>query len=86
MNWPTNSTGLSLAGVLKWIFILMGGVLLFQAYQGIIDQKSSTGRGSSLQPLSGEAAVRAGWGYLGSALLFFAIAWALWFFWQRNED
>jgi hypothetical protein len=83
--FPTNSTGLTLAGVLKWIAIVIGGVMLFQAYQGVVQQVGGGGRGGGIL-LTGPDAVRWGWMNVLYSAIAFAIAWALWFFWQRNED
>lgn len=85
--FPTNDGGLSVAGVLKWIAIITGVVCLTKAYQGIVGQKGATGSFRNVgDALTGEAATSWGWQNLGLAVLCFVVAWALWFFWQRNED
>ena len=86
MGFPTNSTGLSVVGGLKWLAIIGGVVALVYAYQGIIQKKGMTGTRGTGRFISGEAAVNQGWEYLGLAGICFLAAWALWFFWQRNED
>lgn len=87
MSWPSNDTGLSLAGVLKWLAIIVAAVFLVHAYQGLILKEGATGsiRNAGMA-LTGSHAVRWGWANLGYALVALATAWAIWFFWQRNED
>lgn len=87
MRWPDNTTGLSLAGVIKWIFIIQSGVFLFRAYQGLIQKKTATGAGRRVgEYLAGNEAITMGLQHLGLSVLCGAIAWALWFFWQRHEE
>jgi hypothetical protein len=87
MSFPTNEGGLSIAGVLKWIAIINGVVFLYKGYQGIILRQGATGSGRNVgDPLSGPEAVRWGWENVGYGVVAFLIAWAFWFFWQRNED
>ena len=85
--FPDNSTNLSVAGVFKWIAIISGGVMLYKAFQGIVLKTGAMGSERSVgMPLTGADAVHWGLANLGYAAIAFAIAWALWFFWQRNED
>lgn len=74
-------------GVLKWVFISNCGVFLYKAYQGLIVQKTATGTANRVGDyLTGNEAVLMGLQHLTVSVLSAAIAWALWFFWQRNED
>lgn len=82
-----NTTGLSFAGLIKWICILSCAVFLYKSYQGLIQQEIATGGGRSVgEYLTGDEAVRFGLECLGTAAGFGAAAWAVWFFWQRNEE
>ena len=86
MRWPENTTGLSVAGVFKWISIIFGAVFLFQAYQGLIQGKNLPGAGWRVgEYVAGNQAVTMGLQNLGFSVLCGAIAWALWFFLQRHE-
>ena len=53
-------------------------------------QKTASGYGqmgaSSTELFTGTEAVKYGLENLGLAALSLGIAWALWFFWQQNED
>lgn len=87
MRWPDNTTGLSLAGVIKWISIILSAVFLFQAYQVLVQKKTATSAGRHVgEYLVGNEAVMMGRQHLGLSVLCGAIAWALWFFWQRHEE
>jgi hypothetical protein len=87
MSFPTNDGGLSIAAVVKWLLMIFGGVFVYQAYQGIVLKEGATGSIRNVgNPLHGSEAVKWGLGNLGYAFLLFAGAWAVWFFWQRNED
>ena len=90
MSWPENTTNLSVAGVLKWLFIIASLPCFFKAFQGIVLQKTASGYGqmgaSSTELFTGTEAVKYGLENLGLAALSLGIAWALWFFWQQNED
>jgi hypothetical protein len=68
--------------VFRWIAIIFGAVMLFKAFQGIV---LKTGANESA-PLTGGEATQWGLANLGYAAVAFGIAWAVWFFWQRNED
>lgn len=81
--FPTNSTGLSLAGILKWIAIIACGVNVWIGLSAIISKKTSPDRSTLLV---GNDAVRQGFVNLGWALGLGLLAFAIWFFWQRNED
>lgn len=71
----------------KWLAIVNAGVQLFKAYQGFVLQQGATGSGRRVgQYLEGDQAVQAGWLHLGAALVFGLIAFAIWFWWERNED
>jgi hypothetical protein len=83
--FPSNDSGITLAAVFKWLAIIFGGVFLFQAYQGIITKSGGGGRGGG-EYLTGDAAVAWGWWHVLYAVISFALSWAIWFFWQRNED
>lgn len=82
--FPDNSNGVSWAVLLKWMAILFGGILLYQAIQGIVFETGSTNRFS--EPLTGSEARRWGLYHLPYAAAAFAISWAIWFFWQRREE
>ena len=82
-----NSTGISVAGFIKWFFIINSAVFLFKAYQGLIQQKTASGGGRHVGAyLTGNEAVMMGLQHLGFGIVSGAIAWALWFFWQRHEE
>lgn len=84
-----NSTGLSLSGFLKWAILIVSIQFVIKAYQGIVNKVSATGLGIRSGPgelVTEGAAVRYGWQSLGYAVVCWAIAWAIWFFIQRNED
>lgn len=87
MRWPDNSTGLSVAGVVKWFLIIDCAVFLFKAYQGLIQRKTATGGGNRVgEYLTGDEAIKLGLQHLGLAVAFGAAAWVIWFFWQRHEE
>ncbi len=90
MAFPTNDTGLSVLGVIKWLLIIGSLGPFFKAYQGLILQETATGYGVSsaaaTQVLVGGEAVKFGLQNLGLGILLLGAAWALWFFWQRYED
>ena len=82
-----NSTGISAIGFIKWIFIINSAVLLFKAYQGLIQRKIATGAGQRVGDLLTDSdAVMFGLECLVASIVFAAIAWALWFFWQQHEE
>lgn len=85
-----NSTGLSLAGVFKWLFIIASIPCFMKAFQGIIGRETSTGYGrgdaGSVQLFTGWDAVRFGFVNLLYGAGCMAVAWALWYFWQQNEE
>ncbi len=74
--WPSNDTQLSLAGILKWLAILVG---CFSLWSGVNDLLGRT-------DLEAGKAHAQGLGELGWSVAGFATAFALWFFWQRNEE
>lgn len=81
--FPTNSTGLSFAGVVKWILILFSGVTAWMGVSAIVNKTASPDKYTVLR--DGDA-VRYGMGTCVWALGFAVAALAVWFFWQRNED
>lgn len=90
MGFPTNSTNLSLAGALKWLLVIASIPCWFKAWQGVVGRETATGYGrsgaASTRLLTGDEALAFGlWNVLYGVLLL-AAAWAVWFFWQRNED
>jgi len=68
--WPSNDTGLSLAGILKWLALLIGAIVLITT----ISERTDPTKANQF------------WPSIAAGLVAFGIAWALWFFWQRNED
>lgn len=87
---PENTTGLSLAGVIKWLLVIAALPCLVRAWQGIVHRMTSTAYGSSgfdrSQLLTGNAAVWFGVENLLIAAILIAVAWAVWYFWQQYED
>lgn len=86
MKVPFNTTNLSIAGVVQWLLLLMAGISLIPAYQGIVNRKLQTGGRSRVEFLYGSDAVRAGFAALLVAGGFALGAFLVWYFWQRNED
>ncbi len=80
---PTNITDLSVAGVLKWIAILLACLQTFLGVRAFVTRQAQPSR---YEIVSGEAAIRIGWQHLGFAVLFAFVAFGFWFFWQRHED
>ena len=81
--WPTNSTGLSFAGVLKWLLMVLSLPSFVGAYRGIVGQRVAINKSTLV---TGTEAVRHGLFNLLVAACFLAASWAVWYFWQRNED
>jgi hypothetical protein len=85
-----NPTSLSFAGVVKWIVLIMSISPLFRVYQGLVLRETTSGiypsRYEVGETLRGGAAIQHGFKSLGVAVLMWVAAWAIWFFWQRNED
>lgn len=87
---PQNTTGLSIAGVVKWLLVIAALPCLVKAWQGIVDRTTATGYGRSdaatAQLLTGTDALWFGLQNLLFAALLFGAAWAIWYFWQQYED
>jgi hypothetical protein len=83
---PENSTGLSIAGIVKWILLLMTLPLLVKVWQGLVLHQTTDNSGRFGQLVTGGAAVREGLLSLIYLCLCLAGAWAIWYFKQRNED
>jgi hypothetical protein len=87
MGFPTNDGGLSIAAVVKWLLAIASLPSFVKAYQGIVERKTATSFGRSTgDSLEGERALRYGLANLAIAALLVAGAWAVWRFWQSNED
>lgn len=87
---PKNTTNLSVAGYFKWIALIASIGPVFKAFQGLVLRETATGMPSrSTVPGSvviADDAIREGLLSLLVAATFWAIAWALWFFFQRHEE
>jgi len=87
---PENSTNMSVAGVLKWLCLIASIDPTIKAFQGIVLRRTAeVDQGDLFVPghaATQAAAVKEGLLHLGVAAFFWLIAWALWYFWQRNED
>ena len=81
--FPKNSTGMSFAGALKWVLVLFSIPFWVRSWQGIIERKAAV---SKTEVVGGDEALRIGLLSVVYACLFLAVAWAVWYFWQRNED
>ena len=83
-----NSTNLSFAAVVKWIVIILSIAPIFKAYEGIVHRQTTTGytRFEFGDTIRGPEAFQHGLKSLGVAALMWLGAWAIWFFWQRNEE
>lgn len=86
--FPQNSTGLSFAGIVKWFLVIVGLLFLPAAWSGIVSRQVTHAESKSgpVEVLTGNDALRYGLVQAGYALLFLAAAFAVWFFWQRNEE
>lgn len=88
---PTNTTGLSIIGFIKWILVISSLPCFVKAWQGIVEHVTSAGYGrfdvnTGNRLLLGPDAVRFGLLNLLYGIAFLSVAWAVWFFWQRYED
>lgn len=81
--FPTNSTNLSLSGVLKWLAIILGGACLFIGGQTLVTGKTT---GPNSMVVTGAEATHAGLMDLVRGVILLAVAFAIWRFWQSNED
>ena len=81
--FPINSTDLSLAGVLKWLFALFSIPFFFVAFEGIVERRVTVD-GTSF--LAGQLALRQGLLHLLGAFVMLGISYCIWYFWQNNED
>ena len=89
VSLPTNTTGLSVLGFVKWLVVIMAIPFVMKAWQGIVGRETSTGfsRASAGGELvTGAPAIWFGLYSLGIGLVLIGVAWAIWFFWQRYED
>lgn len=84
-----NSTGLSLAGIIKWLLIIISFPFFIKAWQGIVGHVTTddSGNGHSTGALvTGSEAIHFGGLNLLYAVLCLIGAGAVWYFWQQNED
>jgi len=81
--FPKNTTELSFAGVCKWVLVVFSIPFWVGAWQGIVERKAAISRS---EVVTGGEALRIGLFNVLYAILFLIAAWAVWYFWQRNED
>jgi hypothetical protein len=81
-----NSTGLSLAGIVKWILLIITLPLMVKVWQGLVMHQTTNYSGRFGALLTCGAAIREGLLSLLYSCLCFTAAWAIWYFQQRNED
>jgi hypothetical protein len=87
MSWPTNVTDLSLAGAIKWLLLIFTIPFWIGAWHGIIEgEVRAYDARSGNYSVYGTEAIRAGVLQLLYAGILIALAWAVWRFWQSNED
>lgn len=86
--FPQNSTELSFAGIVKWFLAIVSIPFLVNAWNGIVGRNVTVAKSKSgpAEILSESDALRHGLIHGAYALLFLTAAFAVWFFWQRNED
>lgn len=80
--FPQNSTGLSFAGIVKWILMIVSIPFWLNAWSGIVSRNVTHAESKSgpVEVLTGSDALRFGLSQAGYALLFLASAFAVWFF------
>lgn len=81
-----NSTGLTLAGIVKWILLISTLPLFVKVWQGLVSRQTTNNTGRFGQLVTGSDAIREGLLSLLYAALCIAGAWAIWYFKERNED
>lgn len=74
--------------MVKWLLAIVSVPFWMKAWGGIFEREVSTlyGRNDPAEELTGRAALHFGlWNLLYGALCI-AAAWAVWYFWQQNEE
>lgn len=73
---------------MKWFLAIVSIPFWMNAWSGVVARSVTHAKAKSgpVEVLTGNDALRYGLVQAGYALLFLAAAFAVWFFWQRNEE
>jgi len=81
---------MSIAGACKWLLVLFSIPFWVAIYSAVSTGSPPLNQRELIQPTNQHRNSERLWQYvginLGYVLLCFAAAWAVWYFWQRNED